>query len=147
MPLVNSERICEYCWRRIKENALMALPWQNDNSYSQYLRTNLCVSGSMESLKPYAYESLPKEESSFRVLELLPGANNEELLINLHVANWATPPPFEALSYAWGDPTIRAPVFCDGRILKVTINLRDALKQLRQRDNPRFLWVDAICID
>ncbi|KAK0506890.1 hypothetical protein JMJ35_010590 [Cladonia borealis] len=79
----------------------------------------------MESLKPYAYEPLPKEESSFR----------------------ATPPPFEALSYVWGDPTIRAPVFCDGRMLKVTINLRDALKQLRQRDNPRFLWVDAICID
>ena len=65
----------------------MALPWQNDNSYSQYLRTNLCVSGSMESLKPYAYQSLPKVESSFRVLELLLGANDEELLINLHVAN------------------------------------------------------------
>ena len=125
----------------------MALPWQNVDSYSQYLQTNLSVSSSMESLEPYAYQSLPKVESSFRVLELLPGDNDEEIFVNLHVANWVTPPPFEALSYAWGDPTIRTPVFCDGRILKVTINLRDALKQLRRRDNPRFLWVDAICID
>ena len=65
----------------------MALPWQNVDSYSQYLQTNLSISSSMESLKPYAYQSLPKVESSFRVLELLPGANDEELLINLHIAN------------------------------------------------------------
>lgn len=101
----------------------------------------------MESLKPYVYQSLPKVESSFRVLELLPGEDNEELFINLQVANWVTPPPYEALSYAWGDPTIRAAISCNGRVLKVTINLRDALKRLRQRRGSRFLWADAICID
>lgn len=62
----------------------------------------------MEPLKPYVYQSLPKVESSFRVLELLPGEDNEELFINLQVADWVTPPPFEALSYAWGDPTRRS---------------------------------------
>lgn len=101
----------------------------------------------MESLKPYVYQPLPEIESSFRVLELLPGEDNEELFINLHVANWVTPPPFEALSYTWGDSTIRAAISCNGRMLKVTINLRDALKRLRQRDKSRFLWVDAICIN
>lgn len=101
----------------------------------------------MESLKPYAYISLPKVESSFRVLELLPGQKDEELFTNLSVANLGTPPPFEALSYTWGDSTIRAAISCNGRILKVTVNLRDALKRLRRRHNSRFLWVDAICIN
>ena len=125
----------------------MALPWQNVDSYLQHLQTKVSVSSNMESLEPYAYESLPKVESSFRVLELLPGESNDEICANLRVANWVTPPPFEALSYAWGDPTIRAPISCNGRMLKVTINLRNALKRLRQRDKSRFLWVDAVCID
>lgn len=69
-------------------------------SLKPYAYKSLPKVSSMKSLKPYAYKSLPKVESSFRVLELLPG-KDEELFINLSVANLGTPPPFEALSYTW----------------------------------------------
>ncbi|PTB66809.1 hypothetical protein BBK36DRAFT_1158765 [Trichoderma citrinoviride] len=54
---------------------------------------------------------------------------------------------YEALSYTWGPPDVRENIFIDGRQLSVTVNLYLALQQLRQRDEDRILWIDAICID
>jgi hypothetical protein len=52
-----------------------------------------------------------------------------------------------ALSYAWGDPNLRRPIFIDSHQVEVTNNLEDALRQFRRRDSPISLWVDAICIN
>jgi len=95
---------------------------------------------------PYQYSPLP-QSSSFRVLELLPGQPDAELACHLHLEDWTKKPAYEALSYAWGDPTIKFPINCDGQCLEVTGNLHASLVQLRQPDSSRFLWADAICID
>lgn len=96
----------------------------------------------------YTYEKLPSS-SSFRILELLPGAEDESICYKLHFSDWMFPDelPYEAISYAWGDPKITADTICDGKVLAVTSNLKDGLAQLRYQDCSRYLWADSICID
>jgi hypothetical protein len=56
---------------------------------------------------------------------------------------------YEAVSYVWGAPILRFPVYnsMDGSHLLITKNLNHALRKLRQRLDPRWLWADAMCID
>lgn len=102
--------------------------------------------GHCSPLKPYRYSPLPSS-FSFRVLELLPGRTGDELSCRLHIEEWTKKTNFEALSYAWGDPTIKIPIKCDGQRLEITSNLCAGLVELRQQDTSRFLWADAICVD
>ncbi|KAH8811230.1 heterokaryon incompatibility protein-domain-containing protein [Xylogone sp. PMI_703] len=57
-------------------------------------------------------------------------------------------PPFEALSYRWGDHTDTTPIVINEDFsFGVTKNLKSALLHLRKPDTPRTLWIDAICIN
>lgn len=55
--------------------------------------------------------------------------------------------PYEALSYVWGGEDKPQSILIDNKALKVTQNLYTALLHFRNRQCPRLLWVDAICID
>lgn len=92
------------------------------------------------------YEVLPRG-SFFRLLKLLPGKEDEPITCELSVHDIMMAPPYEALSYVWGDPTITSEVLCNGQRFNVTINLKGALQRLRLVDQARTLWADAICID
>jgi hypothetical protein len=94
---------------------------------------------------PYTYEQLPSD-SSFRILELLPGRKKDAVAFRLHIEDWNSPPSYEAISYAWGAGE-KVPVICNHRILNVTSNLRDGLRRMRLKNRSRFLWADAACID
>lgn len=85
--------------------------------------------------------------SAIRILELFPGQRGMELAYSLHDEDLTQQPFYEALSYAWGDSKSKVTSRCNGISLDITTNLRDALVDLRWTDRPRFLWVDAICID
>lgn len=56
---------------------------------------------------------------------------------------------YEAISYVWGAPILEFPVYhtTDGSRLLITENLGRALRRLRHRLDPQWLWADAICID
>lgn len=54
---------------------------------------------------------------------------------------------FEALSYTWGDANRRRLIFLNGLDFSVTKNLDIALRHLRYRDDERYIWIDAICIN
>jgi hypothetical protein len=82
--------------------------------------------------------------ASFRVLELLPGEAHSPVACLLHHAEWASPPSYQALSYAWGDPAVKVPVLCEGRRINVTVNLHEALLHIRYPDRSRLLWIDAL---
>lgn len=94
-------------------------------------------------LNPYQYEDLPTQ-TSFRVVELLPGKEGDPVSCSLHAVSWSNPLEYEAISYAWGDPNARAPVTCDGKRVEVTQNLHRGLIHLRFQDRSRFLWADAL---
>lgn len=53
---------------------------------------------------------------------------------------------FQALSYCCGDPVLTRRIRLNGELFPITENLYLALQILRQKSEPIFLWVDAICI-
>ena len=91
----------------------------------------------------YQYEDLPTQ-TSFRVMELLPGQEGNPVSCLLHIVDWSNPLEYEAISYAWGNPSARTLITCHGKRLEVTQNLHKGLTHLRLQDRSRFLWADAI---
>jgi hypothetical protein len=56
-------------------------------------------------------------------------------------------PNYEALSYVWGDVSLKRPIHLNGQPFLVTTNLYSALCHLRWRNEVRTMWIDAICIN
>jgi hypothetical protein len=54
---------------------------------------------------------------------------------------------YTALSYVWGDASQERVIFIDKRPSQITINLAEALDDLRHQHIILRLWADAICID
>jgi hypothetical protein len=94
----------------------------------------------------YQYTSLPSE-NYMRVLELHPGQADSIIDCTLHQVELNNAPKYEAISYAWGDPTKTINVLCNGKLITVTQNLKDALLRFKLKERSRFVWADAICIN
>jgi hypothetical protein len=95
----------------------------------------------------YQYEALYPNVKSVRFLHLQPGAKDDPVSIKLVACPLAELPPFEALSYTWGNTVIPKIIACNGLSFKIHLNAWHALVDLRYEDKPRVLWVDAICIN
>ncbi|KAI0113686.1 heterokaryon incompatibility protein-domain-containing protein [Nemania sp. FL0031] len=97
----------------------------------------------------YAYKSLDMESSSFRLVRLLKG-NDYEIDCELIDATLDNDDliSYEAVSYTWGqDKGVYGSVNIQGRCLKIRFNLWHILHNLRQSNEDRYLWIDAISID
>lgn len=65
----------------------------------------------------------------------------------MHV-DLAQAPPFEALSYVWGDYyQDRASIEVDGHAFEIHAELFNAIHTLRLPNASRLIWADAICIN
>lgn len=100
---------------------------------------------SEETPEPYRYTPISRVE--IRCLVLEPGIDNEMLTCTLGVFQLADDPPYEAISYVWGDSGRDHHIKCGGRRLSITPNLRDALLQCRLPHSRRILWADSVCIN
>ncbi|OAG06673.1 uncharacterized protein CC84DRAFT_1142628, partial [Paraphaeosphaeria sporulosa] len=87
--------------------------------------------------------------NSFRLLELISGHSlYADIHCKLRDYQLDSAPPYEALSYTWGDDSKSAcRISLDGLPFHIRPNLRDALRRLRQPRGTRIIWIDAICID
>ncbi|OCK74097.1 hypothetical protein K432DRAFT_311387 [Lepidopterella palustris CBS 459.81] len=132
----------------------------------------------------YKYASLPTE-TSIRVLDVLPSMSDSDSVVSceFRVIDLGSTghPAYDALSYTWGLPCTIYPsgaslpsakeaeartniVLVDGKVIKVTKNCVDALKQLRsllhgknirgiqsllklKSHRIRPIWIDALCIN
>ncbi|KAF1960885.1 HET-domain-containing protein [Byssothecium circinans] len=65
----------------------------------------------------------------------------------LHITTLDEAPQYEAMSYAWGSPSDKKAIICDGRKAKIPTNLRDALQRVRDPLKVKRFWADAICIN
>jgi len=95
------------------------------------------------------YEHLPLlKHEDIRLLRLLPPTNEESGISGelLH-SNLEECPPYEALSYTWGDRSRTHPIAINGGEFRITANLYSALLHLRHSSSVRLLWVDAVCIN
>ena len=57
---------------------------------------------------------------------------------------------FVALSYVWGDPTVRCEIYIGESSVLVPVNLEAALRQLRNNNRIQQgfrIWIDALCIN
>ncbi|KAL8673283.1 MAG: hypothetical protein Q9168_002281 [Polycauliona sp. 1 TL-2023] len=82
-----------------------------------------------------------------RLLLLAPGTARDSLRGSLVIVDIQNAPSFEALSYCWGSDPAEQPLLCHGQPLSIRRSLELALRSLRLPDQPRALWVDALCID
>ncbi|KPM38864.1 hypothetical protein AK830_g7708 [Neonectria ditissima] len=83
----------------------------------------------------------------FRVVIVEPGLDEETIccrIVNV-TKSWRT--RYDALSYTWGDESIRETIIVDGLRTSITKNLHSALVRLRDPVLPRVLWVDTLCIN
>ena len=101
-----------------------------------------------ESLPIHQYQDL-KGNNVIRLLSLKPGKESHQnrLECELEDISLSDDPPFEALSYAWGDCDFSEIIFCGNAAINITRNLHDALIRFRHPDHSRKLWVDAVCIN
>lgn len=124
--------------------------------------------------EPLPLSNFKNGSRQFRLLILLPGRGQSQLCGKLEVVSAPFPqftnPTFnlsttsllaislsttlrfinksyDALSYVWGDTSIRLPIILNGKQLLITTNLENSLRRLRHESEPRILWIDAICID
>lgn len=86
-------------------------------------------------------------DRQIRMLELHPGSGEEAIKTSLITSDIFNNPGFEAVSYVWGDQTVRKQISCEGADITVTENLHDALLHMRLPQTPRLIWADAICIN
>ncbi|ETS83511.1 hypothetical protein PFICI_05387 [Pestalotiopsis fici W106-1] len=93
------------------------------------------------------YRRLDIRASEFRLLILQAGSWDQDLVCNLKISSHPKDEEFEALSYTWGDVGNLVPVTVNEACIGITTNLEIALRHLRKSDQPRTLWIDALCID
>ncbi|KAL1641429.1 hypothetical protein SLS58_006131 [Diplodia intermedia] len=95
----------------------------------------------------YKYDDLPDQEKFFRLLELLPGREGAAIHCRLRTYSINFHPPYEAMSYVWGDPDDKTDIFCHRKRVRIPWNLHGALERLRHTHKSRILWADSICIN
>jgi hypothetical protein len=103
-------------------------------------------------MSQYSYSPLSLGPDSIRLLRLMPDQDDTadircELFEYSLQSSCKASHLYEALSYVWGSPGEKLPIFIHGHSFDVTVNLRAALSRLRNHSMERTLWVDAICID
>lgn len=98
--------------------------------------------------KLYEKHQITTPGDTIRLLEVLPG-EGPTLKATMFCVDLSSDPMYEALSYVWGAMEADASysLDIDGTITEITPNLYHALQALRQKESPRVLWVDAVCIN
>lgn len=93
------------------------------------------------------YEPLNSTRKEIRSLILQPLTSGNGLQCTTSTISLLESSEFEALSYVSGDASIQETITFNDVPTQVTKNLYTAFKYLRHPDKPRYLWVDALCID
>ena len=95
----------------------------------------------------YQYTPFP-DTNSIRLIFLGEAANvDDPLRCQLRIVSLDDLPPYEAISYAWGEPILSHQLLVDGQPLGITPSLFGALQRVRLTTSVRVLWADAVCIN
>lgn len=96
----------------------------------------------------YRYDRLG-ERDEIRLLKLFPSWESyDEITAELVPVKFGIErPPYVALSYCWGNDPPQKYIKVNDSVLAVRHNLHDFLQTLRSTDSPKYLWIDALCIN
>jgi len=81
-----------------------------------------------------------------RFLGIDAGVDEYPICCRLVTTSLEASPPYEALSYIWSSTKQDSTITCDDVPLSVTCNLYDAIKYLRNPEQERTMWIDAVYI-
>ncbi|KAF2656653.1 HET-domain-containing protein [Lophiostoma macrostomum CBS 122681] len=102
-------------------------------------------------LPPYDEVPLCPKTEEVRLLQLLPGEYNDPIFCDLFQVDSVGLYEYDTLSYVWrehrSDPDNARTVYVNGWENPITQNLDTALRALRDGNEPRLLWIDALCIN
>ncbi|KAK5745778.1 hypothetical protein LTR17_001280 [Elasticomyces elasticus] len=93
------------------------------------------------------YAPIDTQAQEVRLLLLAPGGETDVPTGVLLHYTLDDCPAYTALSYTWGDASLRIPITINGCLFLVTGNLYAALEKLRDPDEAVLLWIDAISIE
>lgn len=97
---------------------------------------------------PLTYQALNTSEHQVRLVHIYPGTTDGMVVCTIETVSLKDKPSYEALSYEWGNPGTNTPrIKINGSLVSVRDNLWWALYHLRQIDNVRAVWIDALCIN
>ncbi|KAH8668562.1 heterokaryon incompatibility protein-domain-containing protein [Xylariales sp. PMI_506] len=95
-----------------------------------------------------------KSHDSIRLVQIEPASNDnspDQVHITIMETSLTAAPDFEAVSYTWGDPLEESVnlVMCQPTGVPVTMtqNCYSVLRRLRQPQERRTIWLDAVCIN
>lgn len=91
------------------------------------------------------YFPLDTSRGRIRLAIMPPGSFEDDLVIRLQVENISEVPPYEALSYVWGQDTSPRKALINDVEVTMTANLDCALRNIRFRRKVSRIWVDALC--
>jgi hypothetical protein len=93
------------------------------------------------------YTSIDSGQGEIRLLNIEPGAYDDDLKMRFTHARLSEEPVYAALSYVWGDPQSPGTCTLDGVSISINKNLDLALRRFREDNNCLVLWADALCIN
>lgn len=99
----------------------------------------------------FRHEPLNSRSREFRLLNVLPGKDHDDIHCEIRKASFDEEPTYTALSYTWESSYVEEPshIRCAGKIMRIRSNLWHFLYEFRNRKTYQSvsLWVDAISID
>ncbi|PMD54792.1 HET-domain-containing protein [Hyaloscypha bicolor E] len=103
-------------------------------------------------MSDYRYLRLLEPGSDLRLIQILPGDEGEDLGCTIRTYDNLKTPPYQALSYTWGDPEAKVRITLNGKRSFVTPNLESALRSIRWKRGvlpsmQEHFWIDAVCIN
>ncbi|KAI0385236.1 heterokaryon incompatibility protein-domain-containing protein [Hypomontagnella monticulosa] len=83
-----------------------------------------------------------------RVIKLNPSWNGSAPLhISLKTVCVDKFSDYDCLSYTWDEQVPERLIYCDGKLMLITANVDTAMRRFRRKHRPRWLWIDAVCIN
>jgi hypothetical protein len=95
----------------------------------------------------YLYTSLGSNGKCVRLLVLHPRIPCSDIRCSLFEVSLDNVPSYEAISYTWGDASMRENIWVNGRRLSIPKSAYIVLSNRSSFWRPKIVWIDAICIN
>jgi hypothetical protein len=98
---------------------------------------------------PSLYTALDHQGRQVRFITVEPGFPEECIKCHVTIVSLLLDPlpPYETISYVWGNSSLRRSVIVDGHALDVPASTEHVLRRMRSTQQARVLWIDSICIN
>ena len=96
---------------------------------------------------PYRPLDANRREIRLLILKKRSHSSMGRVEANLVYTSLACPIAYETVSYCWGDPSLRASILVNGRLVDVPASAETMLSTVSNDNKERTVWIDAVCIN